>query len=178
MVKQGYRRSSWSQRHYWRGVPTTRWSRRRASPENLLDHVMFPPCHRIARLFDRVEDLGYRTVDQLVYERLRCPTASAYSSERSSLLETRSVLAEANAFWILTQGRPTSYPGTFRPTTRHVRASARIGHCCAAERRSSLRTLHRYYSKPTPVGEVPISHPCRYEGILGGRSCAASPSRE
>src|SRR5919112_1032748 len=128
MVKQGYRRSSWSQRHYWRGVPTTRWSRRKASPENLLDHVMFPPCHRIARLFDRVEDLGYRTVDQLVYERLRCPTASAYSPERSSLLETRSVLAEANAFWILTQGRPTSYPGTFRPTTRHVRASARIGH--------------------------------------------------
>src|SRR5829696_5349612 len=90
MVKQEYRRSSWSQRHYWRGVPTTRWSRRKASPENLLDHVMFPPCHRIARLFERVEDLGYRTVDQLVYERLRCPTASACSPERSSLLETRS----------------------------------------------------------------------------------------
>lgn len=87
MVKQGYRRSSWSQRHYWRGVPTTRWSRRKASPENLLDHVMFPACHRIARLFDRVEDLANRTVDQLVYERLRCPTASACSPERSSLLE-------------------------------------------------------------------------------------------
>jgi hypothetical protein len=87
MVKQGYRRSSWSQRYYWLGVPTTRWSRRKASPENLLDHVMFFACHRIARLFGRVEDLGYRTVDQLVNELLRCPTASACSPERSSLLE-------------------------------------------------------------------------------------------
>ena len=183
MVKQGYRRSSWSQRHYWRGVPTTRWSRRRASPENLLDHVMFPPCHRIARLFDRVEDLGYRTVDQLVYERLRSPTASACSPERSSLLETRSGSrkrmrsgSSRKADLPRTQGRFGLPLAMCEPV--HVS----VTFCCAAERRSSLRTLHRYYSKPAPpdapVGEVPISHPCRYEGSLGKRSCAASPSRE
>jgi hypothetical protein len=31
--------------------------------------LCFPACHQIARLFDRVDDLGYGTVDQLVHER-------------------------------------------------------------------------------------------------------------
>jgi hypothetical protein len=137
MVKQEYRRSSWSQRHYWRGVPTTRWSRRKASPENLLDHVMFPACHRIARLFDRVEDLGYRTVDQLVYERLRCPTATACSPERSSLLETRSGSrkrmrsgSSRKADLPRTQGRFGLPLAMCEPV--HVS----VTFCCAAERRS------------------------------------------
>jgi hypothetical protein len=74
-------------------------------PSTSLIMLSFPACHRISRLLDRVEDLGYGTMDQLVHERAAEVFDGFCLLAREVLFpQDASGLARANALGILTQG--------------------------------------------------------------------------